>query len=53
VKRNYEGMLIVVPDLGEQAQAEIFAKITKKIESLGGKIVQSTVWAKERTFCFF
>ncbi|MEI8350466.1 MAG: 30S ribosomal protein S6 [Candidatus Omnitrophota bacterium] len=53
MKRNYESMLIVVPDVGDQAQTEIFAKITKKIESLGGKVLNSTVWAKERNFCFF
>jgi ribosomal protein S6 len=53
VDRNYESMLILKPDLGEQEQEEILSKITKKIESLEGKIVSAKVWAKERNFYYF
>ncbi|MBU2102839.1 MAG: 30S ribosomal protein S6 [Candidatus Omnitrophota bacterium] len=51
--RNYETMVIVRSDISEQEQGEVFAKVTKKIEALGGKIEAARVWAKERTFTYF
>lgn len=53
MKRNFESMMILTTDIGEQAQEEIFQKITKKIESLDGKILRANVWAKERNLAFF
>ncbi|MDP2922895.1 MAG: 30S ribosomal protein S6 [Candidatus Omnitrophota bacterium] len=53
MERLYEAMLVLAADVGEKAQEEIFQKIIKKIESLGGKVASSKVWAKERSFCFF
>jgi ribosomal protein S6 len=53
VKSNFESMMIVVADIGEPAQEEIFQKITKKIESLSGKVTSAKVWAKERNLAFF
>jgi ribosomal protein S6 len=52
VERLYEGMLVLTTDISEQAQGEIFQKITKRIESLEGKVVSSRVWAKERSLAF-
>lgn len=52
MKRLYEGMFIVTIDVGEQGQEEIFQKVIKRIEGLGGKVVSSKVWAKERNFTF-
>jgi len=53
MQRLYETMMVLVTDIGEKAQEEIFQKIIKKIESLGGKVEASKVWAKERAFYFF
>ena len=51
--RHYESMVILKPDLSDQEKEEIFDKITKKIESLNGKVLSSKVWAKERNFYYF
>lgn len=50
MKRLYESMLILMPDLGDDAREEVIQKITKKIESLDGKMVTSRMWAKDREF---
>ena len=50
--RNYESMMIVRSDISEDQQQEIFNKIIKKIEDLGGKVSVSKIWAKERNFYF-
>lgn len=52
MERIYESMLILRPDLGDQEKEETIQKITKKIESLNGKVLVSKMWAKERSFCF-
>jgi len=52
MERKYESMLIIRPDLAEKEFQEIFDKITKKIDSLGGKTLESKVWAKNRDFCY-
>jgi len=52
VNRNFESMIVVLPDIGEQAQEEVFQKITKKIESLEGKIINAKIWAKERSLAY-
>jgi len=46
-------MVIIRPDLGDQEREEIFTKIIKKIEGLGGQASASKVWAKERNFYYF
>lgn len=51
--RNYESMVILKPDLGDQEREEIFDKIIKRIENLGGKVLASKIWAKERNFYYF
>ncbi len=53
MKSNFESMMILTTDISEQAQEEIFKKITKKIETLEGKISSAKVWAKERNLAFF
>lgn len=53
MKRNFECVLIVPTDIGDQSQEAIFQKITNKIESLDGKIIDSKVWIKERNLCYF
>jgi ribosomal protein S6 len=46
-------MLILRPDLSDEEREEIFAKITKRIEELEGKVSAARVWAKERNFYYF
>ena len=53
MNRNYELMLILKPDLGDQVRDEAVDKITKKIEDLEGKISSSKLWAKEKDFFYF
>ena len=53
MKRNFESMIILTTDIGDPAQEGIFQKITKKIESLDGKILSAKVWVKERNLAFF
>lgn len=53
MEKNFESMMILTSDIGEKAQEEIFQKIVKKIENLGGKVINSKVWAKERNLAFF
>lgn len=50
MERAYESMLILRPDLDEKEREEVFSRIIKKIESLGGKIDDSKIWARERGF---
>ncbi len=50
--RDYESMIIVIPDLGEEQREEMFQKIIKRIEGLEGKVTLSNVWANERNFYF-
>ena len=52
MERKYESMIIIRPDLAEKEFQEIFDKITKKIDSLGGKTLETKVWAKDREFCY-
>lgn len=52
MNRNFESMIVVLPDIGEQAQEEVFQKITKKIESLEGKVINAKIWAKERSLAY-
>lgn len=51
--RNYESMMILMPDLADQEREEIFGKITKRVENLEGKVLSAKVWAKDRNFCYF
>ena len=50
--RMYESMMIIRPDLSNEEKEAVFQKITKKIESLEGKVLGAKVWAKERNLCF-
>ncbi|MDD4294378.1 MAG: 30S ribosomal protein S6 [Candidatus Omnitrophica bacterium] len=50
--RKYETMVIIRPDITDQEREEVFSKITKKIESLDGKVESAKIWAQERKFCF-
>lgn len=52
MNRLYEGMFIVTLDVGEKGQEEISQKIIKRIEGLGGKVLSSKIWAKERNLAF-
>ncbi len=53
MKKNFESMMILTADIGDKAQEDIFQKVTKKIENLEGKVLDSKVWAKERNLAFF
>ena len=53
MKRNYESMVILQPDLSDQDLESIFDKIIKKIEELEGKVSDSKIWQKESNFHFF
>ncbi|HDN86446.1 MAG: 30S ribosomal protein S6 [Candidatus Omnitrophota bacterium] len=50
--RRYESMIIVRPDIGEEEKEALFTKISEKIKELGGKVLDSKIWAKERKFCY-
>ena len=53
MKRSYECMFVIKADLNSEDRDEIFEKITKKVESLNGKVQSSKIWAKERNFYYF
>lgn len=48
----YESMVILKDDVSQESKEEVFSKITKKIEALGGVVSSATIWAKERNFAF-
>ena len=50
MERNYESMMIACPDLTDEELNNIFGKLSKKIEGLGGKVSSSEIWAKQRVF---
>lgn len=50
--KSYECMLVLRDDISEEEQNEIFGKMIKKVESLGGKTIDSKVFAKDRQFYF-
>ena len=52
MERLYETMIILRPDLTEEERETVFDKISEKIKDLGGKVVESKVWSKEREFCY-
>ncbi|MCM8786876.1 MAG: 30S ribosomal protein S6 [Candidatus Omnitrophica bacterium] len=52
MERKYECVLILQPTLTEETQKEILQKITKKIESLNGKLSLEQLWLKEKDFCY-
>ena len=51
--RNYESMMIVQPDISDKDQEDIFEKIKKRIEELGGKVLGAKMWERERNFYYF
>ena len=53
MERKYESMMVLRPDLTDEVREEIFQKISKKIEGLGGKLEEAKVWAKDRELCYF
>jgi ribosomal protein S6 len=50
--KAYECMLVLRDDVSEEEQNEIFHKMIKKVESLGGKTLDSRVFAKDRQFYY-
>lgn len=50
--RNYENMVVLKANITDEEKKEVFDKITKKIESLEGKVLAAKIWAKERNLCF-
>jgi ribosomal protein S6 len=52
MQRDYESMVVVKADISEEERSDVFAKITKKIEELEGKIENARVWAKERALSY-
>ncbi|OPX30489.1 MAG: 30S ribosomal protein S6 [Candidatus Omnitrophica bacterium 4484_171] len=52
MERNYESMMIIRSDLGEDGLENVFNKISRKIEDLGGKVNNTNIWARERNFAY-
>ena len=52
MERNYEIMLILRPDLSDSEREEVFQRILKKAESLGGNVSGSKIWADQRNLCY-
>jgi len=52
MERNYESMIIIRGGLKDNELEDIFDKISKKIEGLGGKVLNAKIWAKEREFAY-
>ncbi|MCM8823112.1 MAG: 30S ribosomal protein S6 [Candidatus Omnitrophica bacterium] len=52
MERTYESMVIIREDLDDKELEKIFGKISKKIEELGGKLIENKIWAKERVFAY-
>ena len=52
MERNYESMMIIRGDLSGENLENIFNKISKKIEDLGGKVNSANIWARERNFAY-
>jgi ribosomal protein S6 len=50
MERAYESVLIIKNDTSDPERQDVVQKAAKKIESLGGKIVVSQVWIKDREF---
>ena len=48
--RRYESMIIVRPDIGEEEKEALFTKISEKIKELGGKVLDSKIWARRENF---
>ena len=49
---KYEGMFIIKPDLGEEEKKTIFGQINDSVSKNNGQIIESSVWAEKRKFCF-
>ena len=52
MERNYESMMIIRSDLGDEVLESVFSKISKRIENLGGKVNNAGIWARERNFAY-
>jgi small subunit ribosomal protein S6 len=52
MERIYESMVIIRPDLNEDEREGIINKIAGRIKELGGRVLDSKIWAKERNFCY-
>jgi len=52
MERNYESMMIIRSDLPERGLEDVFSKISKKIEELGGKVNSADIWTRERNFAY-
>ena len=52
MQKLYESMVVVKTDITEEQKAEVFNKITKKIEELQGTIKAARVWASQRAFSY-
>jgi len=52
MERLYESMMIVRSDTSDDEKADVFSRITKKIEELKGSVKNSKLWAKERSFAY-
>jgi small subunit ribosomal protein S6 len=50
--KKYEGMFIVNPELGEEAQKELLTKIRDVIEKNNGKLFTSDIWSEKRKLYF-
>jgi small subunit ribosomal protein S6 len=49
---KYEAMVIIRPDLSDEAKKTLFKQIDDAIIKNGGQITQSGVWAEKRKFYF-
>lgn len=52
MERNYEIMLVIIPEVSSEERKAIAEKIMDSIKRLEGKITLSTLWAEKRNFCY-
>jgi small subunit ribosomal protein S6 len=49
---KYEAMVIIKPDLSEEAKKTLFKQIDDAVIKNGGQVTQSGVWAEKRKLYF-
>jgi len=49
---KYEAMVIVKPDLSDEAKKDLFKQIDEAVTKNKGEITQSGVWSERRKFYF-
>jgi len=50
--KKYEAMLILKPDLNEEAKKTLFTQINDAVTKNGGNVIQASVWADKKKLYF-